>query len=453
MQKRILIIDDEKNLCSSLAYALEDHYTVFSATNPASGLKIIMSEKINLVLLDLRIGKVNGLEILEEIKKMDEHIIVIIMTAFGTIESTVIAIKNGAFTYLTKPLNMDELLVTISKGLDYQALNEKVEYLSNELKEKYSYKGIVGKSPAIQSIFQLIDKLKDVDTNVLITGESGTGKELVARAIHYSGARSNENFVAINCAAIPEGLLESELFGHKKGTFTSADKNKTGKFEFANKGTILLDEVGDMSLSLQSKLLRVLEQKVYSPLGGNEFIKLNARVIASTNKDLRKLIEEKKFRDDLYYRLNVVEINIPPLRERRQDLPDLFAYMMDMYSRKLGKQVNRISPDVEQLLLNYDYPGNVRELSNIIEYGVLLSQNDSIVLSSLPDKVRIQRTGRSTENEINSLVGLSLMEIEKLIIGKTLEANNGNRKDTAQMLGISERGLRNKIKDYGLKGK
>jgi two-component system response regulator AtoC len=453
MKKRILIIDDEKNLCSSLTYALEDHYTVFSATDPSSGLKIIISEKINLVLLDLKIGKVNGLDILEKIKKMNEGIIVIIMTAFGTIESTVKAIKNGAFTYLTKPLNMDELLVTIAKGLDYQALNEKVEYLSNELKEKYSYKGIIGRSPAIQNIFQMIDKLKDVDTNVLITGESGTGKELVARAIHYSGIRSNENFVAINCAAIPEGLLESELFGHKKGAFTSADKDKTGKFEFANKGTILLDEVGDMSLSLQSKLLRVLEQKVYFPLGSNEPIKLNARVIASTNKDLRKLIEEKKFRDDLYYRLNVVEINIPPLRERRQDLPDLFAHMMDMYSRKLGKQVNKLSPDVEQLLLNYDYPGNVRELSNIIECGVLLSQNDSIVLSSLPDKVRIQKNSLGIENDVNSLVGLSLREIEKLVIEKTLEANKGNRRSTAEMLGISERGLRNKLKEYGLKGK
>lgn len=453
MKKRILIIDDEKNLCSSLTYALEDHYTVFSATDPSSGLKIIMSEKINLVLLDLKIGKVNGLDILEKIKKMNEGIIVIIMTAFGTIESTVKAIKNGAFTYLTKPLNMDELLVTIAKGLDYQALNEKVEYLSNELKEKYSYKGIIGRSPAIQNIFQMIDKLKDVDTNVLITGESGTGKELVARAIHYSGIRSNENFVAINCAAIPEGLLESELFGHKKGAFTSADKDKTGKFEFANKGTILLDEVGDMSLSLQSKLLRVLEQKVYFPLGSNEPIKLNARVIASTNKDLRKLIEEKKFRDDLYYRLNVVEINIPPLRERRQDLPDLFAHMMDMYSRKLGKQVNKLSPDVEQLLLNYDYPGNVRELSNIIECGVLLSQNDLIVLSSLPDKVRIQKNSLGIENDVNSLVGLSLREIEKLVIEKTLEANKGNRKSTAGVLGISERGLRNKLKEYGLKGK
>ncbi len=450
MKSRILIIDDEKNICSSLTYALENQYTVFSATNPVNGLKIINNEKINLVLLDLRIGKMDGLEVLEEIKRIDKSIEVIMMTAYATIQSSVEAIKNGAFTYLTKPLNIDELSVTIIKALEYQALNEKVEHLNNELKEKYSYKGIIGKSPAIQNIFQLIDKLKDVDINVLITGESGTGKELVARAIHYSGLRSKENFVEINCAAIPEGLLESELFGHKKGSFTNADKDKIGKFEFANKGTILLDEIGDMSLNLQSKLLRVLEQKEYTPLGSNETFKLDVRVIASTNRDLRKLMAEKKFRNDLYFRLKVVEINIPPLRDRRQDLPLLFTHFLKIYNNKLGKQVNKLAPEVEELLLNYSYPGNVRELANMIEYGVLLARDDSIELGALPDKERLIKSQSSLEDELDSLVGLSLEEIEKLMIKKSLELNLGHRKDTAQMLGISERGLRNKIKEYEL---
>lgn len=450
MKKRILILDDEKNICSSLTYALEDQYDVFSTTSPDKGLEIINSEKLNLVLLDLRIGKINGLDVLKKIKSADKHIVVIMMTAFGTIESTVEAIKNGAFTYLTKPLNIDELFVTIMKGLEYQALNEKVEHLNNELKEKYSYKGIIGKSPAIQHIFLLIDKLKDVDTNVLITGESGTGKELVARAIHYSGLRSKENFVEINCAAIPDGLLESELFGHKKGTFTGADKDKIGKFEFANKGTILLDEIGDMGPNLQAKLLRVLERKEYTPLGSNEVHKLNARVIASTNKDLRQLMNEKKFRDDLFFRLNVVEIKIPPLRERRQDLPLLFSHFLKIYNKKLGKQVSKLAPEVEELLLNYSYPGNVRELANIIEYGVLLSRDDTIVLGSLIDKVRFTKPQSSLEDEVDSLIGLSLEEIEKLMIKKSLELNLGHRKNTAQMLGISERGLRNKIKEYDL---
>lgn len=450
LKKRILIIDDEKNICSSLTYALEDQYAVFSATNPDEGLEIINNEKVDLVLLDLRIGKANGLEVLEEIKRIDKKIVVIMMTAFGTIKSTVEAIKNGAFTYLTKPLNIEELLVTIAKGLEYQALNEKVEHLNNELKEKYSYKGIIGESPAIQNIFELIDKLKDVDTNVLITGESGTGKELVARAIHYGGIRSKENFVEINCAAIPDGLLESELFGHRKGAFTGADKDKTGKFEYANKGTILLDEIGDMSLNLQSKLLRVLEQREYSPLGSNEVLKLNARVIASTNKDLRQLMKEKKFRDDLYFRLSVVEINIPPLRERRQDLPLLIAYLLKRYNDKLGKQVKKLSPEVEEILLNYSYPGNVRELANIIEHAVLLAKDDTIVLGALPDKVKTDKLKSSSGDGVDSLVGLSLREVERLIIKKYLELNQGNRKITAQMLGISERGLRNKIKEYDL---
>lgn len=450
MKKRILILDDEKNICSSLTYALEDQYSIFSAISPADGLEIIKSKKINLVLLDLRIGKINGLEVLKDIKKIDSHIVVIIMTAFGTIESTVEAIKNGAFTYLTKPLNIEELQVTITKGLEYQSLNEKVEHLNNELKEKYSYKGIIGKSPAMQNIFQLIDKLKDVDTNVLITGESGTGKELVARAIHYSGLRSKETFVGINCAAIPDGLLESELFGHKKGAFTGADRDKIGKFEFVNRGTILLDEIGDMSLNLQSKLLRVLEQREYTPLGSNEVFEVNTRVIASTNKDLRKLIDEKKFRDDLYFRLNVIEINIPPLRDRRQDLPLLFSHFIKIYNDKLGKQLKKLAPEAEEILLKYSYPGNVRELANIIEYGVLLSRGDSIELEALPDKIRLSRPQITLEDELNSLVGLSLEEMEKRMIKKYLELNSGHRKNTAKMLGISERGLRNKMKDYNI---
>lgn len=450
MKKCILIIDDEKNICSSLTYALEDRYTIFSTTSPQNGLEIIKSEKIDLVLLDLKIGKVDGLDVLKNIKDIDNNIVVIMMTAYGTIETTVEAIKNGAFTYLAKPLNIDELLVTIGKGLEYQLLNQKIEYLNDKLKDKYSYKGIIGKTSQMQNIFELIDKVKDINTNVLIIGESGTGKELISRAIHYSGTRHRENFVEINCAAIPDGLLESELFGHRKGAFTSAEKDKMGKFEFASKGTILLDEIGDMSLNLQAKLLRVLEQKEFSPLGSNEILKLNARVIASTNKDLRKLMQEGKFRNDLYFRLNVVEINVPPLRERRQDLPLLFKHFLSIYSEKLNKDVNKLSREVEELLLQYSYPGNIRELSNIIEFGVLLAKNNYIELNSLPSEVKTNEFSKNLSLEVDSLIGLSLKEVEKLIIKETLKLNNGHRKTTAQMLGISERGLRNKINEYKL---
>ena len=451
MKKRILIIDDEKNICSSLTYALEDEYTVFSSTSPEKGLNIIKNEDINLVLLDLRIGKANGLEVLKKLKSIDKFLIIIMMTAYGTIESSVEAMKNGAFTYLTKPLNIDELRIIIEQGLGYQALNNKIEDLSDQLREKYSYEGIIGKSLEMQNIFVLIEKIKDIDINVLITGESGTGKELIARAIHYSGKSRKENFVEINCAAIPEGLLESELFGHRKGAFTGSDRDKMGRFEFANKGTILLDEIGDMSLNLQAKLLRVLEQKEFSPLGSNEVIKLKARVIASTNKDLKKLIEEKKFRQDLYFRLKVVEINISPLRNRRQDLPLLFDHFLKQYNNKLGKNINKISEEAEDLLLHYTYPGNIRELSNIIEYGVLLSEAGIIEKEALPSEVRAQKLPNKYEFDVDSLVGLSLKDIELKIIEATLELNNGHRKDTALMLGISERGLRNKINEYNLK--
>jgi two-component system response regulator AtoC len=375
VKKNILIIDDEVNICSSLTYVLEDNFNIFSNTNPFKALELLSKEDINLILLDLRIGKTNGIDILKKIKAENEQAIVIMMTAYGTIESTVEAMRNGAFTYLTKPLNIEELLITINQGLEYQSLSNKVNELNNQLIDKYSYKGLVGKSPEMQNIFELIEKVRDVDINVLITGESGTGKDLIARAIHYSGNRSKENFVEINCAAIPEGLLESELFGHKKGAFTGADKDKIGKFEYAKKGTILLDEIGDMSLNLQAKLLRVLEQKEFSPLGSNDIIKLEARVIAATNRNLKRMIKEKGFRQDLYFRLNVVEIDVPPLRNRRQDLPLLFNHFIKLYNEKLGKNVVKISKNAEKLLLKYLYPGNIRELSNILEYAVLLSEN------------------------------------------------------------------------------
>lgn len=450
MRNSVLIIDDEKNICLSLTYALEDLYIVTTTTNPKEGLTLLQEHAYDVVLLDLRIGRVSGLEVLKNIKELRKDIVVIMMTAYSSIDSTIEAIKNGAFTYLLKPLNIDELIVTIDKALEFRALNEKVAYLSNELRNKYNHNGILGKSPSMRAIFELIDKLKDVDTNVLITGESGTGKELVARAIHYSGKRGNENFVEINCAAIPEGLLEGELFGHKKGAFTGADRDSIGKFEYANTGTILLDEIGDMGLTLQSKLLRVLEQKEFTPLGSNTPIKMKARVIASTNRDLRKLMEEDLFRKDLFFRLNVMEIKLPPLRAKKEDLPLLFEHFMGIYNKEFGKQVVKLSPATQERLLNYSYPGNIRELSNIMECGILMAKGDTMELDDLPEKVKVGKTYANLDREVDSLVGLKLDEIEKRMIKATLELNKGRRKDTAEMLGISERGLRNKIKEYGL---
>ena len=446
MKEKILIIDDEKNICTSLTYVLEDDYIIFSETNPGKGMEIIKNENINLVLLDLKIGNISGIEVLKGIKNIDKNIIVIMMTAYGTIETSVEAMKIGAYTYLTKPLNIDELVITIKQALEYQGLFNKVDELNNQLREKYSYKGIIGKSSEMLKIFELIEKIKDVDVNVLITGESGTGKELVARAIHYSGKFNRERFVEINCAAIPEGLLESELFGHKRGAFTGADRDKTGKLEYAGKGTILLDEIGDMSLNLQSKLLRVIEQKEFCSVGSNEVIKSDARIIAATNKNLMELIEKDGFRPDLYYRLNVIKINLPPLRTRREDLPLLFEYFIKLYNKKFGKNVKRLSSEAEGLLLRYSYPGNVRELSNIIERAVLLSEDGDIKETFIPNEVKIKAT-----IDLEGLSGLSLRAIEKKAIEAALKINQGKRNETAKMLGISERGLRNKINEYNLK--
>ncbi|MGO2117772.1 MAG: sigma-54-dependent transcriptional regulator [Fusobacterium sp.] len=456
--KKILIIDDEKYICSSLTYALEDKYEIKATMDPSEGIEIIKNFKIDLVLLDLKIGEVDGLKLLDEIKKIDEKIVVIIMTAYGSIMSSVDAMKKGAHTYLTKPLNLEELYITVEQAINYRELNEKVEYLSEELKNRYEYKGIIGKSKAMREIFSLIERLKDIDTGVLISGESGTGKELVARAIHFSGKRRNKNFVEVNCAAIPEGLLEEEFFGHKKGTFTNAIADKVGKFQYADGGTIFLDEIGDMSLTLQSKLLRVLQDKKFIPLGSNEVVSTDVRIISATNKDLKKMVKDGMFRRDLYFRLNILEIKIPPLRDRKDDLPLLFEHFIKVYNKEMDKDISGLTTQAKKFLLDYTYPGNVRELSNIIERGVILTSTDKIDYDSLPYNVlegikkNVYENKFTSEdiNELDNLLGLTLKDAERILIKKCLNKNNGHKKNTAEMLGISERGLRNKIKEYEL---
>lgn len=449
-KKNIIIIDDEPGICTSLTLALDEKYNVKACTNAIEGLNAIKNEYFNLCLLDLRIKEYNGLDLLKEIKTIDKNIIVIIMTAYGTIDTSVEAIKNGAYTYLTKPLIIRDLYLTIEQAIEYQRLNEKVEYLSKELENKYVYNGIIGRSASMKNVFKMIEKLKDVETNVIIMGESGTGKELVARAIHYSGIRKKERFEEVNCAAIPESLLEEELFGHKKGTFTGAHEDRQGKFEYANNGTIFLDEIGDMPLMLQAKLLRVLQEKEFSPLGSNEKKKLNIRVIAATNKDLKSMVEKGEFRQDLYFRLNVVEINLPSLREKKQDLPLLFKHFIDKFNGEFGKKIKGLSMEAEKKLLEYYYPGNTRELSNIFEGAFVLSNNDIIEVEDLPDEVRFYKKPHKNNNAIilEDLLGNNLKDIEKEVISATLSLNGGHRLKTAEMLGISERGLRYKINEY-----
>lgn len=450
---KILVIDDEISICRSLEFALEDHYNVSTTTDPDEGISIIKNQPIDLVLLDLRLKGVDGIEILKEIKSIDSAINVIMMTAYSSIESSVKAMKEGAYYYITKPINMEQLFLLIEKAFEFESLKKEVDRLNESLKEINGYGRMIGKSNKMDQIYQLVEKVKDIDSNILITGESGTGKEIVARTIHEMGNRNDGPFEVVNCAAIPENLLESELFGYRKGTFTGATHDKVGKFVSADGGTLFLDEIGELPLSLQAKLLRVIQDREVTPLGTNKKIKVNFRLLSATNRNLYEMVQKGQFREDLYFRLNVIPIHLPPLRERKEDIPLFIQNLLETYSNKMGKPLKQLSRQVKQLLYNYDYPGNVRELSNIMEYAVALSQNDIIELEDLPpflkgsDK-RIRKYFSEEKDVISFPIGITLKEIEKIAILKTLEYFEGHRKNTAAALGISERGLRNKLKEY-----
>jgi len=455
MKPRILIIDDEISICITLVMALEQKYDATYALSAEEGLRTLEQRDVDLVLLDLKIGDFDGMELLKKIKEMDSTIAVIIMTAFASIESTVEAMRKGAFTYLTKPLCIEEMMICADQALSIRKLNERVSYLNNELNARNHYFGMVGKSQRMREIYALIEKIKDVNTAVTISGESGTGKELVARAIHYASVRKNERFVAVNCAAIPEGLLEEELFGHKKGSFTGAMTDRAGKFAAADRGTIFLDEIADLPLSMQSKVLRVLQEKSFTPIGNNDIRTVDIRVIAATNRDLEQMVRLGSFRLDLYYRINVVRIDVPPLRERRQDIPSLCHHFIEIYSKDHHKLVTGVTKEAEHALMEYDYPGNIRELANIMELAVILSSSATIdvkdVMSQMrcqsgPPLVGVQDGARALEHFSSK----TLKEIEKEIIEARLRENNGHQKKTAQQLGISVKGLRNKIHYYNL---
>ena len=450
---RILIIDDEAAICSSLAFALEDRYAVASEVDADAGLRRAADEGCDLVLLDLRIGEADGIETLSALRRLPDPPVVIMMSAYGTIESSVEAMRRGAFGYLQKPLRMDELAAQVEQALAFGRLNRRVELLSHELESRYGYGGILGKSAAMRRVFELVERLKDVDTSVVVRGESGTGKELISRALHYSGKRKAEPFVEINCGAIPEQLLEGELFGYRRGAFTGAVDARQGKFAYAGSGTLLLDEIGDMPLALQVKLLQVLQQKEVTPLGANAPVKVSARVVAATNADLAALVESGAFRRDLYFRLKVVEIFVPPLRERREDIPLLVNHFVAAFSRDTGKDVRGVSAEAARRLLEYDYPGNVRELANAIEHGVLMVDGPTLVSADLPRELGGAPAACPEPAEVDVaafLGGKRLDEVEALAIAAALRRHGGRRRETAESLGISERGLRNKIQEYGL---
>ncbi|TDG00370.1 sigma-54-dependent transcriptional regulator [Paenibacillus piri] len=445
----ILIIDDEQAICTSLMFALEDQYQVFATTSPVEGLAIVRKEKIGAVLLDMRIAGVDGLSLIPGLLEISPKTSVIVMTAFGTIETSVNAMKLGAYHYLTKPLNLDEVRILIEKSLHFNDLKHEVERLHEVLRPEDSYAGIIGKSHAMKNLFGLIDKVKRIDSGLLITGESGTGKELVAKVCHEEGIRQRKPFSALNCAAIPETLLESELFGHEKGAFTGAFQRKEGIFEQTHGGTIFLDEIGEMPLHLQAKLLRVIQEREVVPIGSNRRKQIDVRIIAATNRNLFEEVSKGAFREDLYYRLNVIPVHVPPLRERIDDLPLLTHHFLQVYGLKLGKTGVHFHPSAMDVLYRHSFPGNVRELSNIIEYAVALSNDTLLNVHDLPVYLQERAFERVNDKEGVFLPSmLTLEEAEREFILHKLQLCNGHRKKTAEALEISERGLRDKLNKF-----
>ncbi len=442
-EERILVVDDEKLMREYLKELLEPEYRVDTAASALDALKMLRDEVYDLVITDLRMPKMDGIELLKHVNDISPGTQVIVLTAYGSVESAVEAMKLGAYDYIGKPIQSpDEMELKIRRAIERGKLIRENLYLRRELEKKLKY-DIVGKSPKMQEVFEKIAAVAKSDITVLITGETGTGKELVARAIHENSHRKDGMFVPVNCGAIPENLLESELFGHEKGAFTGAYRREIGSFEMANGGTIFLDEIGEMSPHLQVKLLRVLQNGEFQRVGSPKVLKTDARVIAATNADLQKAVEEGRFRQDLYYRLNVVNIKLPPLRERREDIPLLVHHFLNKYGPD-----KEVAPETMKMLLSYDWPGNVRELENVIESGCVLSKTNLITPDDLPDYLR---EASKRKHRLPSDGDMSLAAVEREHIKYVLDQNGWNITRSAEILGIDRVTLYNKIKKYGLK--
>ncbi|MBN1999350.1 sigma-54-dependent Fis family transcriptional regulator [candidate division KSB1 bacterium] len=427
----------------------ERKYEIDTALSGEACMRILRDEIPDLVLLDIQMPGIDGIETLKRIKQEDSRIPVVIMTAHGTIERAVKSMKLGAYDFLTKPFARDRLLVTINNALMNSSLIKEVDELRSELKSKYTFANIIGQSGVMQDVFRSVEKVVDSNVTVLIQGESGTGKELIARAIHYhSKLRANKPFVAVNCSALPESLLESELFGHEKGSFTGASGRRIGKFEQANGGTIFLDEIGLMTPATQSKVLRILQEREFERVGGNELIKVDVRVISATNKDLEEEMKNGNFREDLYYRTSVFPIKLPSLRERKEDIPLISAYFLKKYCEQEGKNLEGINPDGLDLLMAYNWPGNVRELENAIERAVVLASGKEITAKDLPPAVRSLGEKRIYESD-NTLASW-IEKLEEEALRQALLECEGNISKTAKKLGIGRATIYRKAKKYGL---
>ena len=455
----ILVVDDELSMREVLELMLiREGYRVTCAENGRTAIGLLEKDQFDLMLCDIKLGDISGLDVLQASKKCNADTVVILISAYASTETAVEAMNAGAYDYVPKPFDKDELMQTVAKALDLKTVEHEKQLLDDQLKENLHFGVLVGNSPAMTHIYKLIMQVAKTKTNVLITGESGTGKELIAQSIHQQSDRSDDPFVVINCGGIPESLMESELFGHKKGAFTGATQDKKGLFEVAHKGTIFLDEIGELSLPIQVKLLRAVQERVFKPVGSNEDISVDIRIISATNKELEKEVIAGNFREDLFYRLNVIEIKVPPLRERKTDLRILAQHFLEKYSREMGKEISKFSSYAIDLLNKYDFPGNIRELENLLERSVALSTTNIILPDSLALSLHKRRwiegfkDRRFDLDEVSRGVSLDniLEEIESGYLRKALDCSNGNKNKAAELLGVSFRSLRYRLDKLGI---
>jgi len=450
--RRVLVVDDEENIRLVLRTLLKKHgYQVATAESAEDALAQLESFDPDFVLADVRMNGMTGLELCAELNARASLATVILMSAYGSVDLAIEAMKAGAYDYISKPFKQDEVLLALTKAEEREWLRRENRALKQAIRKEQTFHGILGKSEAIEKVFTTIEKVADHKTTVLIQGESGTGKELVARALHDGSSRKDKPFVPVNCGAIPETLLESELFGHKKGAFTDAHADKKGLFAEANHGTLFLDEIGELPLSLQVKLLRVLQEGRVRPLGATRDHEVDVRVIAATVRDLRREVEENRFREDLYYRLNVLQLNVPPLRDRRDDIALLVEHFIERNNGRLGTKIRDVEPRARKLLFNYPWPGNVRELENTVERAVVLAEGDVITVADLPERMREPADPVAASLSTGELsIKKTSRFMEETLIRRALEQTRGNRTAACKLLEISHRALLYKIKDYGI---
>ena len=452
--ERVLVVEDDRAMRLLLKESLKNKgYYIEEAVSAEQALEKIKSESFDLVIMDVKLPGISGIDAIGKIKDIDPDTIIIVMTAYGSKDIALKAIREGAYDYFSKPFRIEEMEIVVERALEKRRLEHELNILRKREAKGIGFEGIVGESAAMKAVMELVEKVAQLDSTVLITGESGTGKELIARAIHLKSRRRGGPFVTVNCAAIPENLLESELFGHERGSFTGAFSQRIGKFELANKGTILLDEIGDMSISIQAKLLRVLEQREIERIGGKRPIAVDVRVIASTNKDLKKGISEKRFREDLFFRLNVFPIMLPPLRERKEDIPILIEHFINDAGKRLGISTEGISKEAMELLLDYNFPGNVRELKNIIERAIILAQDEKIITSRHISFAMGGLKGVPKSEGIERCISLAEAKdmLERQLILDALKKTDGVQTEAARLLGLSPKNLWKKIKKHRIK--